>query len=190
MISRFFCKLWCDYLKPFWSKIRWCGKRKIVGKEVTEKVTNTLTSVRTMCNEVYRRFEWTMDDFSQLFDSLRPCEYLYNWYQESNYDDPLKDDCDGYHSIIYHILQANGFDCCIITIVTNPISKSHTMTMYKYNGCYYLVDYTSVKKYAAGTTVQQVVDDYNERRGYKKEHYWNTQRYDYKKKAFYNERNF
>lgn len=186
---RFFSKLWCDYLRPFWSKIRWCGKRKIAGKEVTEKVTNTLTSVRNMCNEVYRRFEWTMDGFTQLFDSLRPCEYLYNWYQEANYDDPIKDDCDGYHSIIYHILQANGFDCCIITIITSPITKSHAMTLYKYNGDTYLVNYTSVKKYT-NCTVQDIVNDYNKGNGFKKEYYWNTQRYDYKKKAFYNERNF
>lgn len=186
---RFFCKLWCDYLKPFWSRIRWCRKRKIESEEVTEKVTHTRTSVRSMCQEVYSRFEWTMDDFSQLFDSLRPCGYLYNWYKDSTREEPLKDDCDGYHSLIYHILKANGFDCCIFSIVTNPMKHSHTMTLYKYNGAYYLVNYTSVKGYF-NCTIQDIVDDYNKSHGFKKEHYWNTQRYDYEKKKFVNERNF
>lgn len=186
---RFFCKLWCDYLKPFWSKIRWCKKRQVVSREVSEQVTSDISSVRSLCSKVCSRFEWTMDDISQLFDSLRPCEYLYQLYCNANYDDPLKDDCDGYHSLIYHILHENGFDCCILTIVTNPIRDSHTMTLYKVNGCYYLINYTSVRKYETNN-IQEIVDDYNNRNQYGKEHYWNTQRYDYIKKSFYNERNF
>lgn len=186
---RFFCKLWCDYLKPFWSSIRWWSERKIEGKEVTEKVTNALTSVRSMCREVYSKFDWTMDDISQFFDSLRPCEYLYNWYKDSTREEPLKDDCDGYHSLIYHILKSNGFDCCIFTIATNPIKNSHTMTLYKYNDAYYLINYTSIRKYS-NCTIQDIVDDYNKRNGLKKEHYWNTQEYDYEKKCFYTVKDF
>lgn len=186
---RFFCKLWCDHLRPFWSQIRWCGKRKVKGEEVTEKITPTITSVRSLCQSVDDKFRWTMDDFSQLFDSLRPCEYLYNWYKNATKETPLKDDCDGYHSLIYHILTANGFDCCLFTIVTNPVKNSHTMTLYKYNNMYYLIDYTSIREYS-GCTIQGIVDDYNKRHGLKKEHYWNTQRYDYEKKKFVNERNF
>ena len=63
------------------------------------------------------------------------------------------------------------------------------MTLYKYNGAYYLVDYTLVKKYS-NCIIQDIVDDYNKSHGFKKEHYWNTQRYDYEKKTFVNERNF
>ena len=183
---RFFCKLWCDYLRLFWSSIRWCRKRKITSNTVVEKVDSTITSVRAMCNKVYSKFEWTIDDFSQLFDSLRPCGYLYNWYQESTKENPLKDDCDGYHSIIYHILTANGFNAAIFNVVTSPISKSHTMTLYKRDNNYYLVDYTSVIKYSGGVKIQDIVDDYNKRHGYKKEHYWNVQKYNYTQAKFYN----
>ena len=49
--------------------------------------------------------------------------------------------------------------------------------------------YISVKKYP-NCTIQDIVDDYNKSHGFNKEHYWNTQRYDYEKKKFVNERNF
>lgn len=189
VIVNFFIKLWCNYIKLFWSKIRWCGKRKIKAVPCTESLTS-LGDIRQMCKTVYRSFEWTMDDISELFDSFAPVEYLYNYYRDSEEAaEKFKDDCDGYHSVIYHILTQCGYDAALLTIATSPISKSHTMTLFKLDGKYYLVNYTSIIEYNT-TDIQAIVDDYNNARGFKKEHHWVVQKYNYDKAAFYNVKDY
>lgn len=185
-----FCKLWLDYLKPFWSRIRWCRKRKIEAYPLQDHITETYT-IQTMCSDVYRKFTWTMDDITQLGDSYAPVEYMYNQYVDSaTTGKKFQDDCDGFHSVIYHILTQNGYDCVLFTIATKPITKSHTMVIFKKDDCYYLINYTSVQKYTVGTTIQKIVDTYNATHGLKKEHYWNLHKYDYDKNIFYTVKDF
>lgn len=93
--------------------------------------------------------------------------------------------CDGCHSVVYHILKNNGYDCVLFTIATRPITQAHTMVIYKENGCYTLVNYRAVTHYPQGTTIQDIVDDYNKKHNLKKEWYWNMHRYDYDKNKFY-----
>ena len=179
------CKVFLDYWKPFWSSVRWCGKRKEEAVSLLDTVRNE-TELRSMLSNVNNHFHWTMDGITQLFDSYQPVEYLYNKYVEcKTRDEKVEGDCDDAHSIIYHILKENGYDCVLFTIATRPISQSHTMVIYKEVGCYNLVNYRAVTHYPKGTTIQDIVDDYNKSRGYKKEWYWNMHRYDYDKNKFY-----
>ena len=183
-MMKFLARIWLDYLKPFWSKIRWNKQRKVVAEECKETV-KTIAEIRAMCSKVYSCFEWTMDDISELFDSYRPTEYLYNTYLgEKAKGKKWQDDCDGYHTVIYHILIQNGFDAVLFTIATKPFTKSHTMCLFKADGKMYLVNYTSVREYESGN-IQAIVDDYNKRNKLEPEHYWNTQKYDYAGKVFY-----
>ena len=191
MIKLFF-KVWLDHIKLWWSKVRWFNKRKIESKECTEKV-NSLTDIRLMCIDVDKRFEWTMDNIDQLFDSYRPTEYLYEMYHDSTIEKPFKDDCDGFHTVIYHILKQNGYKCALLTIATNPMKYSHTMTLFvDTDGRYCLVNYNAVHKYADGTTIQQIIDEYNYANGFKKEYFWTLHEYNYETKSFYkiDEKNF
>lgn len=178
------CKIWMDWIKPIWSKIRWTGKNKETAAPC-EETAKTIQQIKSACSNVYRHFRWTMDDISELFDSFTPVEYLYNKYKEAeDSEHKLEDDCDGFHSIIHHILAQNGVESYILSIATKPIKNSHTMCIFKLDDSYYLVDYTSVKKY--GTSVSDIVNEYISRKKYDKAYYWNTQYWDYKKNKYKN----
>lgn len=150
----FFIELWIKYIRNFWSLIRWNGKRKIDSEEVIEVNDNNL---KTTLADIYSHYTWTMDDISQLGDSLRPAPYLYNWYltaKASTTNEKVKDDCDGYHTIVYHILKNNGYNVALITVATKPITKSHTMTVIKDTNddgtvSYRVIDYKNIKSYAS-----------------------------------------
>lgn len=87
----FFESLWCKHLKHFWSKIRWCRKRKEKSREV---VTVDDAGLYPLLKDIYAHFEWTMDDWTELFDSLTPAPYLYNLYDEAKKTGSIvRDDC-------------------------------------------------------------------------------------------------
>lgn len=184
MIKLFF-KLWLNKIKPFWSKIRWKSKLSVKSNMCYEQL-DTIDDVKSMCKDVYNTFEWTQDGLDELFDSYRPVEYLYTEYiKNKGTNNKFKDDCDGFHSVIYHILVHNGYDAGLITIITNPLLKSHTMAIFKDRYCYYLVDYNELMKFSDSCSIQDIVDSYNRANSYKPEYYWNIQQYDYDTCTFY-----
>lgn len=174
---RFFGKLWIDKLKPTWSKIRWVRHLN----EKSEKVpTVTDTTFSLVVRDVYKNYDWEMDGFSELFDSLRPIPYIYNLYYEKKKKGELfKDDCDGFHSLIYYILEQNGYDCFLVTFVTKPLSKAHTMCVVKKAGAYRLINYSAISE-ARYRDIQEIADMYN-----LPVRYWNAQKWDYSKNKFY-----
>lgn len=172
----FFESLWCKHLKHFWSKIRWCRKRKEKSREV---VTVDDAGLYPLLKDIYAHFEWTMDDWTELFDSFTPAPYLYNLYDEAKKNENVVlDDCDGYHTIIYHILKNNGYNVALITCVTKPITKSHTMCLIKDdNGTYRVINYTRVYRYPS---IEKFIENYST-----PVRFWCLDRYDYDKNVFY-----
>ena len=76
--------------------------------------------------------------------------------------DGLKDDCDGFHSAIYWLIKTiadDTYDHRIITIVTKPFWKSHTMCTFKLKGKMYLVDYNSVIEVSSYYDILNNVDN-------------------------------
>ena len=182
-MMKFLAMVWLECLRNFWSNLRWCTHRKDTTKEIPTVNADNLNST---LREVYNNFEWTMDDWTQLFDSMRPAPYVYNLYfGAENTKTDFKDDCDGFHTVIYHILKNNGYDVALITVATKPIKNSHTMCAIKEkieeNGVektvYRIVDYTSLR--GPYTSLQDFVDDYRY-----PVRYWKLDQWDYNKKKF------
>lgn len=179
----FFITLWMKYLRNFWSMIRWNGKRKIDSEPVFEVTDDNLQST---LKDVYSHYVWTMDDISQLLDSICPPPYLYNWYldiKNSDSSDKVKGDCDDYHALIYHLLINNGYDAALITFATKPITKSHTMTVIKDTAedgtvSYRVIDYTSIKTYAS---LEEFAESYKY-----PVRVWTLDMYDYRTRRFRN----
>ena len=179
---RIFGAFWTKCLRNFWSMIRWCKLRKEVSEPVVKVDESNLKST---INDVYAHFKWTMDDWTQLFDSMKPAPHLYNEYltmKETPEDDRVLGDCDDFHTIVYHILKNNGYDVALITVVTDPIKESHTMCVIKDTGkdgkvSYRVVDYTRVK--GPFESIEEFIDGY-----YPTVCYWCLDRYDYEKNRF------
>lgn len=130
-----FIKLYCNIIRPLWSKIRW-SKSKRINIVPTEKVSS-LNDIQEISNLVFAKFKYKYDDLSQLFDSIKPPSQAYEEYKNGL----LEDDCDGFHSVVYHILVNNNISCYLLTLMTHPLIKSHTVLLFNYQNSWYILDY-------------------------------------------------
>lgn len=183
-IIAFVAKIWLRYLKPSWSKFRW--KSKLAGDSMPiPQGIKTNSDIFAFLNECYPVFDWTMDDITQLTDSFKPLPYIYNEYYDAKKaggSTKFKDDCDGFHSVVYHVLNANSIECALITLVTKPFTKSHTMCAYKAvedgKTVYYVCDYNRIRgKYE---TLDDFIAAYS-----LPVRYWQLDKYNYGDRIFY-----
>jgi len=134
-------KIWVVWLKPIWNNFRFRKSIKVYIPQ--SKELDTISELREKVEELYKNFEYKYDDISMLFDAIdTPPQCLF--YLENN---TLQDDCDGYHAAIYHLVThrvEKASNIKLITIVTKPFTKSHTMCVLDLNDKTYLVDYQQV----------------------------------------------
>lgn len=184
-IVKFFEWLWLRGIKNWWSYLRW---HKYVKEESMDvPLIETDSQIISACRDLYRGFEWEMDGLADAFDTYVPAQYAYNRMTEYINDiseDKYRDDCDGFHAGVYHMLQENGYDVALITLATIPITESHTMTAIRYEeddgSVYYkVVNYTALK--GPYKTIQEFVDNYGT-----PVRYWCLQKYDLEKGKYYN----
>ena len=171
---KFLYKIWINGLRQFWSKIRWYRQSKIISENVQVVNDNNLSSI---LKDVYTHFEWVADGASQLFDSIRPAPALYNEYLNCiTSNSKIKDDCDGFHAIIYHILNNSGYNVALLTMVTKPLKNSHTVVVVydSTNNSYRIIDYLHISK--PYSTIEEYISKYTD-----EVVDWGLDRYDYKK---------
>lgn len=171
-----FSKFWLNHFKPWWSHLRW---HKHLEDESCAIPKVTRRTMESALKDIYAHYKWKADGFSELTDSYRPIPYIYNMYvQAAESSTIFEDDCDGFHSVVYHLFQQNGYDCALITLVTKPFTKSHTMCAFRIKDAYYVVNYQRIS--GPYMSLQDFVDAYND-----SVRYWNLQKYDYSIRKFY-----
>lgn len=175
--------LWLNYIKNFFSKIRWHKEAK---EESLEVPVITDSNLRSECQKLYRGFDWHMDGIDDLFDTYMPAPYAYNRaYECITYGkDPLNGDCDDFHSAVLNMLAKNGYDVALITLATIPVTESHTMTVIRDTSedgthTYRIVNYTIIR--GPYKTLEEFVESYGT-----PVRYWSLQGYDFEKGEFYN----
>lgn len=170
---------WC-----FWSNIRF---KKAIRKNIAlldeDKQIKSIIDITKIVDNVYKKFKWTSDGIDQLFDAITPPPQNYQHYV----DGLLKDDCDGFHSSVYHILHNNNLLCCLLT--TNAINGGHCVLLFKFENKWYINDYKRI--YGGNIDIEKTIKDYNEiyQKLYKSKKvlYNGLVRYDYEKGKFYKE---
>lgn len=184
-IIGFIAKIWLSYIKPYWSRFHW---RKYLGGEsaAVPTVKATRTDIGKFLSECYSHFDWTMDGIDELTDSFCPLPYLYNKYvSQKEAGKKLQDDCDGFHSVVWHVLNANNIECALITVVVKPFWDSHTMCLYRGEKdgkkVYFVANYSII--YKAFNTIEEFIA-YYENLKKTKIRYWQLDKYDYEKQMF------
>lgn len=134
-------KIWVVRLKPIWNNFRF---RKSIKEYIPlSNELNTIGDLQERVGELYKSFTYKYDDISMLFDAIdTPPQCLF--YLENS---TLKDDCDGYHAAIYHLVThrvENASNIKLITVVTKPFTNSHTMCVFDLNDKTFLADYQKV----------------------------------------------
>ena len=142
---------WC-----FWSNIRF---RKAIRNNygiIIEDKVNNLNEIKALVKRLYKKFKWTADGPDQLWDAITPPSQTYNHYLAGE----LKDDCDGFHSLVYYCLYNNEIECYLLTANAAKFSDGHCILLFKYNGKWRVNDYTRV--YNGFDTPVEAIENYNE----------------------------
>ena len=171
-----FSKFWLNHFKPWWSRLRWYKHLEDESCAIPKVTRRTMESA---LKDIYAHYKWKADGFSELTDSYRPIPYIYNMYvQAAESSTIFEDDCDGFHSVVYHMFEHNGYSCALLTMVTKPFKNSHTVCAFRIKDAYYVVNYQKIS--GPYTSLQDFVDAYKD-----PVRYWNLQKYDYEKHKFY-----
>lgn len=124
---------WC-----FWSNARFKDAEHFNKEVDIEDSVYNFYDIQQLVRKLYANFEWTADDITELWDAMTPPPENYKiWKQEK-----LKDDCDGFHSLVYHCLKNSGLDCYLFCV--NAIGGGHCVLLFKYNDKWYVNDYTKI----------------------------------------------
>ena len=149
----------------FWSNHRWKDVERLDASidekldDIKLKPLESLDDIKVMTKNMYKKFEWTADGPDQLFDSMCPPPYNYKRVKEGI----LKDDCDGYHALMYQILHANNIECYLLSVV--DWLWGHCILLFKFDGKWHTMDYTSIQEaYDTGKeAIKAYTDDYAQR---------------------------
>jgi len=140
---------WC-----FWSNIRFCKSiRKNIGIKNKFKNIKTVEDVLAVVFKLYPKFIYTKDGIDKLFDAITPPPQNYQYFINKS----VKDDCDGFHSLVYHILYNNNINCCLLT--ANAINSGHCILLFKLNNLWYINDYNKI--YGGNESIEKTILDYN-----------------------------
>lgn len=128
----------------FWSNLYWRRKKsrynvpireedKIKKGETINKYIDRATHI------IMDTFEYTHDGIDQLGDTTPPPPEIYAQFKEGSV---WKDDCDGYHSCLYHLAYENGIMCDLISILSLNNKYGHCVLGYiDEKGNYHIQDY-------------------------------------------------
>ena len=139
---------------PTWSNLRWILKRRVKCNVAAADKATTIDGIRSLVRKLYSHFDWTKDDWTELWDSVCPPAYNYQRYTKGT----LKDDCDGFHALSYHCLYQSGITTIAILSVLQGTS-GHAVLIFKLNGSWYVNDYDSV--YGGYSSAGQAITEYN-----------------------------
>ena len=133
----FFCwiamKWWC-----FWSGIRF-RKMDRFSKDINEEdKVSTIDDIQNVINKINSKFEYTKDDITMLFDAILPPRESYKRYTEGK----LKEDCDGFHSAVYHVLQSCNIESYLMAV--NAKGFGHCVLVFNLDKMWHVLDYTTI----------------------------------------------
>ena len=157
-------QIWVREMRYRWSSLRHRNSPKSIDDHLYETIKgyipSTVEDISGVSKEVHNRFVYTNDGVDRLYDSIdTPASCLGRAF----INPPLRDDCDGFHSALYGLVNYN-FRCSLLTVVTEDIKSSHTMLFILDDGVdrFFYVDYT----YVSGmfTIAKDLMDDIKDRR--------------------------
>ena len=149
LIGDIITSIWC-----VWSNYRFRNVERFNTQLQDEDKVSNYKDIKELIVRLYSCFIWTQDDITQLGDAITPPPQNYKTYLEQ----PLKDDCDGFHSLVYHCLYNSGIKCYLLT--ANPIGEGHCVLTFTLNDLWYVIDYNKI--YGGFHELQSAIDDYNQ----------------------------
>ena len=155
-MKKFLLKLFSPFANevwwPMWSNFRW--KNALKDHSIAdEHMVKNLTETRALVKVLYNGFKWVADDATDLGDSITPPAQCYRDFCNGL----LEDDCDGFHSLVYHCLAKSGMRCYLLSVVSDD--GGHCVLVFENKGKWYVNDYNKV--YDGCESLKEAVAAYN-----------------------------
>lgn len=147
-----FTLIWC-----WWSNIRFKKSERFNTSILDIDKVSNLNEIKNLVKKLYNSFIWTADDITQLGDAVTPPPETYKQYLEH----PLKDDCDGFHSLVYHCLYCSNIECYLLTVNPAKMGDGHCILVFKLNDRWHINDYNII--YNGFSTIEDAIKNYNEK---------------------------
>ena len=98
-LIKLFAEFWL-VARVYWSNYR--NTNNLVKCPVEQDLDlSTVSKLAKYINKAYSKFTYTYDGPDELFDSMRfPAQCYYEQFVKGS----LRDDCDGFHSALYHVM--------------------------------------------------------------------------------------
>lgn len=157
MYNRFLKTIYplCHWWWIHWSNVRWSKVERHSEEIDCYNDLKDFDSIQAMIKDIYNNhYTWTADNVDQLFDAICPPPYNYYRYKTKPV---LKDDCDGFHSLVYHFLHCNGYECYLLSLVDFRVG--HCVLAYKSNDKWYVINYTKI--YGGYESLSALIENYN-----------------------------
>lgn len=139
---------------PMWSNYRWRNStRHNIGIEHEDEVKD-LNDLQKLLEKFLKKFKWTKDGVDQLYDSITPPPRNYERYREGLLDD----DCDGFHSLVYHCLYNSNIECYLMSVCA--VKSGHCVLVLRFNEKWHVVDYGTI--YGGYKDLNEAIENYNE----------------------------
>ena len=135
-----------------WSNFRWRRALRQACATLQEDKAVTTNEIKDLAAKLMKRFTWTNDRLDQLFDAILPPSQAYKNYLHGK----LTDDCDGFHSLLYHCLKQSGRECYLMTV--NAFGAGHCVILLHNTGFWHVIDYKHV--YDGCDTAKEAVEKY------------------------------
>ncbi|MBO7732406.1 MAG: hypothetical protein J6S67_07630 [Methanobrevibacter sp.] len=152
-IVNFFSKIINKFWWPHWSNLRWS---KLVTEDPPlqpEDIITDIESLQSVCKRLYEKFVWAHDGIDELFDAVMPPPMVYKEYLDGS----IIDDCDGFHSTLYHMVAKSGYRCFLLCVLAHK--KGHCVLLCQINDKWYVCDYTRI--YAGVDNPMDAINEYN-----------------------------
>ena len=150
----FLCDLWHRVWSVPWSNFRFRHvERHNVGIEPEDVVTSR-TAIINLAKRMFKKFKYTEDGIDQLWDAICPPPYAYS---VMNSKGELRDDCDGFHSLMYHCMVRNGMEAYLLLVIAK--GAGHCVLTFRFHDIWYVLDYDSL--YTGYKTLHEAVESYN-----------------------------
>lgn len=137
-----------------WSNIRFKNaERSDIGILFSRDVVHNVMEIKELTKRIYSEFKYKKDGVDQLWDAIMPPPQNYLNYSFGM----VQDDCDGFHSTLYHCLHKSNIECYLLSVA--GIGSGHCVLVFLLNGLWHVVDYTTV--YKGYKSLRDAVNEYN-----------------------------
>ena len=138
---------------PIWSTIRFHKLQRADVPIAVEYMVCDLPEIQALLYKVNKKFIYTHDGPDQLWDAIVPPPQNY----ENFIAGEIRDDCDGFHSTVYHCLHRSGIRCYLLSV--NAFFDGHCVLLFELDNKWYVADYT--RYYGGCDTPKKAIELYN-----------------------------